>query len=120
MRRELDGPLRPYISDEDKTSFEDHMMKAEDWLMDHWDEKKVAYVEKLQELKKLGDPPAWRKSESEARPEWIAAVQGTIKNFRSAAQDPGEAYGHIAAEKLALIVKECDATEKWLKDKMAE
>merc|ERR1719387_2088356 len=120
MRRKIDGPLKPYLSDEDKASFEDALMKAEDWLMDHYEEKKVAYVEKLDELKKMGDPPQWRMTESEAREEWISAVTGTVSNYKAAAQDPGDAYSHIAPEKLALIVKECETTEKWLKDKIAE
>merc|ERR1719353_2190671 len=88
--------------------------------MDHFDATKVEFVDKLQELKKLGEPPQWRLSEGNAREEWIAAVKGTITNYRTAAQTPGDAYGHIAAEKLALIVKECDTAEKWLADKMAE
>merc|ERR1711972_387896 len=72
------------------------------------------------DLKKAGDPVVWRKKESEMRPEWIQAVNGTITNYRSAAQNPGEKFGHIAPEKLASIVTACNQLEKWLNDTKAK
>merc|ERR1712107_844727 len=77
---------------------------------------KVMYVEKLQELKTWGDPVVWRFKEDGMRPDWVAAVNGTIVNYRAAANEPGERYGHIAEEKLASINEECEKTEKWLQD----
>lgn len=48
------------------------------------------------------------------RAEWISAVQGTIKNYRAAAENPGDRYGHIASEKLAKIVTQCNELDCWL------
>merc|ERR1712137_781678 len=92
------------------------LMRAEDWLYDVEEATKVMYVEKLQELKTHGDPVVWRFKEDGMRPDWVAAVNGTIVNYRAAANEPGERYGHIAEEKLASINDECEKTEKWLQN----
>merc|ERR1719265_2407797 len=50
------------------------------------------------------------------RGDWITAVTGTINNYRSAVESPGDKYGHIAPEKLAKITAACADLEKWLTD----
>merc|ERR1712137_1001245 len=109
-----------FISEVDRRRFLANLQSAENWLDEVEDRRKVAYVEKLQELKVEGDPVVWRFKEDSMRPEWIAAMSGTIVNYRSAAQQPGERYGHIAPEKLANIIAECDKTERWLQTLTAE
>eukprot|EP00931_Biecheleriopsis_adriatica_P106952 TRINITY_DN812_c1_g1_i6.p1 TRINITY_DN812_c1_g1~~TRINITY_DN812_c1_g1_i6.p1 ORF type:complete len:853 (-),score=311.16 TRINITY_DN812_c1_g1_i6:91-2649(-) len=110
------GTYAAFISQADRETFHSDLMKAEDWLYDTYDATKVQYVEKLDELKKIGDPVVFRFKEDEARAEWIQAVQGTISNYSNAAKNPGDQYGHIAADKLASIVKECDDLSAWLTD----
>merc|ERR1712045_268220 len=48
------------------------------------------------------------------REEWIQAVVGTVANYRTAANNPGDKFGHIAPEKLASIVAACQELEQWL------
>lgn len=110
------GLYGEFISSATRDSFSSDLEKAEDWLYDNPDATKLQYIDKLTELKKVGEPVAWRSKEFEMRAEWIQAVNGTAVNFRSAAQNPGDKYGHIAPEKLATIVAECNALEQWLKD----
>merc|ERR1712080_2561 len=50
------------------------------------------------------------------RTDWVAAVSGTVANYRAAAESPGDKYGHIAPEKLAKISAACNDLEKWLAD----
>merc|ERR1712226_1565414 len=52
--------------------------------------------------------------------QWINAVVGTIENYKAAAEQPGEKYGHIAPEKLATIVDKCVELKKWLEDMKAK
>jgi heat shock protein 4 len=105
-----------FISSADRDSFNAELTKAEDWLYDTYEGTKAQFVEKLDELKQTGESVAWRKREHGMRDEWIAAVSGTIANYRSAAENPGEKYGHIAADKLAKISEHCAQLEKWLTD----
>mmetsp|Transcript_76217 Transcript_76217/g.182356 ORF Transcript_76217/g.182356 Transcript_76217/m.182356 type:complete len:834 (+) Transcript_76217:38-2539(+) len=110
------GKYGAFISSSDREKFESELTKAEDWLYDTFDATKVMYVEKLDELKKVGDPVVFRFKEEEMREDWVKAVQGTITNYCEAAKNPGETYGHISPDKLSSIIKECDTLSAWLAD----
>lgn len=109
-----------FISSGDRDTFNSELMKAEDWLYDNLEGTKIQYIEKLDELKVIGDPVEWRSKESGMRAEWIQAVNGTITNYRSAAETPGDKFGHIAPEKLTSIVTGCNELEKWLQEVTAK
>jgi len=114
------GTYGAFISSADRSTLDSDLMKAEDWLYDTFDATKVQYIEKLDELKKLGDPVVFRFKEDEMRADWIAALQGTVSNYAAAAKSPGDRYDHISPDKLATIVKECDALTAWLTDMQAK
>eukprot|EP00930_Biecheleria_cincta_P071492 TRINITY_DN589_c0_g2_i1.p1 TRINITY_DN589_c0_g2~~TRINITY_DN589_c0_g2_i1.p1 ORF type:complete len:852 (+),score=222.79 TRINITY_DN589_c0_g2_i1:65-2620(+) len=114
------GSYGEFISPADREKFQGELTKTEDWLYDTYDATKVQYIDKLDELKKLGEPAAFRCKEAEMRDEWIKAVQGTIGNYGSAAKEPGENYSHIDPSKLASIVVECDELASWLNDMKAK
>jgi len=110
----------PFISSADRDSFNSALTAAEDWLYDAPDATKAQYIEKLEELKNTGDPVIWRYKEAGMRADWIAAVAGTVKNYRAAAETPGDKYGHIAPEKLGKIITACADLDKWLNDMKAK
>jgi len=114
------GEYGEFIPSSLRESFMTELTKAEDWLYDEPDATKVMYVEKLDELKKTSDPVVWRYKESLTRGEWITAVSGTVANYRTAAENPGEKYGHIAGDKLAKISQECTSVSDWLAKMQAE
>jgi len=118
-RDKVSGDYAAFIAASEKDTFLADLQKAEDWLYDNFDAKKVQYVEKLSELKKTGDVVQWRWKENQMRAEWIAAVQGTVKNYLEAASEPGDKYDHIAKEKLQSIIDECKKTENWLNETLA-
>lgn len=114
------GEYGAFISSADRDKFNSELMAAEDWLYDHEDATKIQYIEKLDELKTTGDVVVWRFKEDGMRAEWIQAVSGTIGNYRNAAENPGDSYGHIAADKLGKISSACNELEKWLTDLQAK
>lgn len=103
-----------FISSADRDAFSSDLMKAEDWLYDNPDGSKTLYIDKIDELKRTGDAIVWRFKESGMRAEWIQAVNGTITNYRAAAENPADKFGHIAPEKLLSIVNACKELEQWL------
>jgi len=109
-----------FVSSADRDAFSSALMTAEDWLYDNPDSTKIQYIEKLEELKRSGDPIVWRCKEDANRAEWIEAVMGTVKNYRSASQDPGDKYGHISPDKLSKISTACSELETWLQDAKAK
>mmetsp|Transcript_47062 Transcript_47062/g.100739 ORF Transcript_47062/g.100739 Transcript_47062/m.100739 type:complete len:899 (+) Transcript_47062:132-2828(+) len=114
------GEYKDFISAADRESFFSELTKTEDWLYDTYDATKTMYIDKVDELKKVGDAVAWRHKEFGLRDEWIKAVEGTISNYRKAAEQPGDKFGHIAGEKLATIAAACNDLEQWLKDMQAK
>merc|ERR1719424_664961 len=110
------GEYGTFISQPDREKFESDLMNAEDWLYDCEAPTKVMYIDKIQELKAHGDPVEWRVKEDSMRTDWVQAVTGTVANYRAAAEEPGDKYGHIAAEKLSKIVTACSELESWLGD----
>jgi len=114
------GECGPYISDEAREKFHADLTKTEDWLYDTFDATKSQLLDKLDELKSVGDEVVWRGKEAGMRGEWIEAVAGTVKNYRAAVDNNGgDKYGHIAEDKLAKIVTACNELETWLNEKKA-
>jgi len=103
-----------------RDTFMAELTKAEDWLYDTQDATKDKYIAKLAELKKTSDPVVWRHKESQIRGEWIAALSGTITNYKAAASNPGEKYGHISANRLSQVATECDRMASWLSQMQAQ
>jgi molecular chaperone DnaK (HSP70) len=108
------GEYSAFIAEADKEKFMAELTKSEDWVYDTYDATKAQFIEKLDELKSLGDVVVWRFKEDSMRKEWIDAVSGTVNNYRNAAENPGDKYGHIAPEKLQKITAACNELDKWL------
>ena len=69
MRDKLDYDLNDYIIEADKETFKGVLNSMEDWLYEEGeDQPKKVYVDKLAELKKLGDPVVTREQEWRERP----------------------------------------------------
>eukprot|EP00933_Yihiella_yeosuensis_P017360 TRINITY_DN14516_c0_g1_i10.p1 TRINITY_DN14516_c0_g1~~TRINITY_DN14516_c0_g1_i10.p1 ORF type:complete len:836 (-),score=262.24 TRINITY_DN14516_c0_g1_i10:228-2735(-) len=114
------GQYGAFTSPAERDQLSSELMKAEDWLYDTYDATKVQYIEKLSELKQIGDPIVFRFKEDEMRDDWIQALAGTAANYKTAACNPGDKYDHISPDKLQQIVKECDALTSWMEDMRAK
>jgi len=114
------GSHGAFISPADREKFQGELTKTEDWLYDTYDATKLQYIDKLDELKEVGEPVIFRFKEADMRDEWIKAVEGTIRNYSTAAKEPGENYSHIDTSKLASIVVESDELAAWMTDMKAK
>merc|ERR1712127_277055 len=54
------GEYGQYISSADREKFNSDLTKAEDWLYDNMEGSKAQFIEKLDELKGIGDAVQWR------------------------------------------------------------
>mmetsp|Transcript_44747 Transcript_44747/g.80309 ORF Transcript_44747/g.80309 Transcript_44747/m.80309 type:complete len:553 (-) Transcript_44747:101-1759(-) len=115
-----DGEWADFVAPADREGFLASLQRAEDWLYDAYDGTKIQFIEKLDELKSVGDLIQWRHKEAGARPDWVKALTGTIVNYRNAAESPGEKYGHISEAKLGTILTACSELEAWLKEKATQ
>eukprot|EP00929_Paragymnodinium_shiwhaense_P013915 TRINITY_DN121762_c0_g1_i1.p1 TRINITY_DN121762_c0_g1~~TRINITY_DN121762_c0_g1_i1.p1 ORF type:complete len:954 (-),score=355.57 TRINITY_DN121762_c0_g1_i1:294-3155(-) len=106
--------LGDFISDKDRDSYLADLTKAEDWVYDAFDATKLQFIEKLDELKVVGSLVQWRCTESTNRKDWIAAVEGTCRNYSAVASNPSPKYAHIPPEKMHEIFKACGELSRWL------
>ena len=93
--------LAPYCTDDEKTLFSENLEKTENWLYeDGFDAVKSVYAQKLQDLKKYGDPMQSRFFQAQHRPNAISVLQRSIEKYKnwlnSAANE--EKYAHITDE----------------------
>lgn len=108
------GEFGAYVSDAERERLNAHLIGASVWASQTSGVPTVHYIEKLQELRSVGDVIEWRCDEDSMRNDWISAVSSTIANCRNAATNPGDRYEKISDEKLQKIMGACKELEDWL------
>jgi hypothetical protein len=109
------GEYGAYVSDAERERLSAHLVGAAVWASQTTGIPTVHYIEKLQELRSVGDVIEWRCDEDSMRTDWVAAVTSTIANCRNAATNPGDRYEHVTPEKLEKIQCACRELEEWLR-----
>lgn len=116
MRGQLYDKYNDYVSDSDKTKFSTFLEDVESWLYcDGENCQKQVYVDKLDELKKIGDPIIRRYTEHQGRQGALNILGSSLVHFRKvidliASKD--ERYEHLSEEEvLTLSTKVTEVTE---------
>ena len=79
--------LTEYITEPDKAAFSEQLSRTEDWLYDEGeDQPKKVYVERLVELRKIGDPVILREKEFHERPAAFEELGKTVVHFEKILQ----------------------------------
>lgn len=106
------GALGDYITPADRKSFLDSCNNVESWLYgDGDDASKDDFYQKLQDLKRTGEPPAQRfKAHQEVGPA-VAAFRSKALELKTQATDAEGKLGHIAADQLQSVIAK--AEEMW-------
>lgn len=118
MRNKLYGPLSDFIAEDAKPGFSSQLDKMEDWLYDEGEDvSREVYLEKLSELKKIGDPVEERYNEMSSRGPAAESLAAACEGFIRQAESVEKKYEHISAEDKAKVVSECQAAMAWLKEK---
>mmetsp|Transcript_779 Transcript_779/g.1729 ORF Transcript_779/g.1729 Transcript_779/m.1729 type:complete len:240 (-) Transcript_779:196-915(-) len=121
MRNKLCDTYTEYVTEGDKSSFNSKLDSMEDWLYeDGEDETKGVYVQKIGELKAIGDPIEERYNEAASRPEVASNLQAVCKRFTEMATGSDAAYAHIEQGDKDKVTKECADALMWLQDKLAQ
>ncbi|XP_059243284.1 heat shock 70 kDa protein 4-like, partial [Mustela nigripes] len=82
MRDKLSGEYEKFVSEDDRNSFTLKLEDTENWLYeDGEDQPKQVYVDKLAELKNLGQPIKMRFQESEERPKLFEELGKQIQQY---------------------------------------
>ncbi len=120
VRDKLEGAWKKYVNPADAEALRAKASESEDWLYteEGEDATKSAYVERLDGLKKLGDPIHLRFREHEERPKATAALREVITGFQEKAQSGDDKYSHIEEAKLQEVIEACANAEAWLGNKL--
>jgi heat shock protein 4 len=118
MRGKLDDRYASFVQSAEKVALLKALQEAEDWLYSEEGEEamKSAYVARLDALKKIGDPIAFRHKEVDERRKSIANLRETLNNYMSQATSTDEKYSHIDEKEKQAVVEKVATIQKWLED----
>ena len=116
-----DGELRAFVEDADRDAFVSALDATESWLYDEGAEaQKSAYVERLKELKSMGEPIRFRRREEEMREARVTHLKSVIVRFELEAASEDEKFAHIDAEDRKKVAERAAKADEWLQKKLQE
>ncbi|XP_072486137.1 heat shock 70 kDa protein 4 [Notamacropus eugenii] len=122
MRDKLNGLYEKFVSEDDRNSFTLKLEDTENWLYeDGEDQPKHVYIDKLTELKNLGQPIKNRFQESEERPKAFEELGKQIQMFMKvidAFRNKEEQYDHLDAADVVKVEKSANEAMEWMNNKL--
>uniref|UniRef100_R4GCT0 Heat shock protein family A (Hsp70) member 4 n=1 Tax=Anolis carolinensis TaxID=28377 RepID=R4GCT0_ANOCA len=133
MRDKLCAVYEKFVSEEDRNSFTLKLEDTENWLYEEGeDQSKQVYIDKLAELKAVGNPIQVRFQESEERPKAFEELGKQIQQYMKAIlafkakeamekvesdwQD--EQYDHLDPAEVAKVEKNANEAMEWMNNKL--
>uniref|UniRef100_A0A8C1UMF4 Heat shock protein 4a n=1 Tax=Cyprinus carpio TaxID=7962 RepID=A0A8C1UMF4_CYPCA len=126
MRDKLHGVLENFVSEADRDSFSLKLEDTENWLYEEGeDQQKQVYIDKLAELKKLGEPILNRYMEAEERPKALDELGRQIQQYMKVVEAYKRLYIHSRLDEShfcylrmsCMIIWMISARTLWLKPK---
>ena len=114
-----ESQLAPYCTDAEKSALSSALETSENWLYeDGFNAGKTAFADKLADLRKLGDPLVYRKSEAKLRPAAVSSLQRACEKYMNwlNTSEGEESYSHITYEERTKCYDLCDSTSSWMYD----
>ncbi|KAM6177669.1 heat shock protein 105 kDa isoform 2-T2 [Rhynchocyon petersi] len=112
------GPYERFISDQDHQNFLSLLTETEDWLYEEGEDQcRQAYVDKLQELMKIGTPVQRRCEEAEERPRVCEELGQRLQHYANIAADfraKDEQYSHIDESEMKKVETAVNEAMEWL------
>ncbi|CAO2642960.1 Heat shock 70 kDa protein 4, partial [Lemmus lemmus] len=122
MRDKLSGEYEKFVSEDDRNSFTLKLEDTENWLYeDGEDQPKQVYVDKLAELKNLGQPIKTRFQESEERPKLFEELGKQIQQYMkviSSFKNKEDQYEHLDAADMTKVEKSTNEAMEWMNSKL--
>ncbi|XP_036892986.1 heat shock protein 105 kDa isoform X2 [Sturnira hondurensis] len=122
FRDKLCGPYEKFICEQDHQNFLRLLTETEDWLYEEGeDQAKQAYVDKLEELMKIGTPIKVRFQEAEERPKMFEELGQRLQHYVKIAADfrnNDEKYNHIDESEMKKVEKSVNEMMEWMNNVM--
>nr|XP_009487994.1 PREDICTED: heat shock protein 105 kDa isoform X2 [Pelecanus crispus] len=118
FRDKLSGPYEKFVSEKDLQGFSALLTETEGWLYEEGeDEAKQVYVDKLEDLKKLGTPIEMRYQEAEERPKLLEELGHRLQYYATIAgefRNKDEKYIHIDEMEMMKVEKCVSEVVEWM------
>ncbi|XP_061904730.1 heat shock 70 kDa protein 4a [Entelurus aequoreus] len=122
MRDKLYGVLEKFVKEVDRDAFSLKLEDTETWLYeDGEDQQKQVYIDKLAELKNIGQPIVERAMEAEERPKAFEELGRQIQMYMkiiAAYKAKDEQYDHFDELEVTRVEKQVNDTMAWMNGKM--
>ncbi|XP_061290815.1 heat shock protein 105 kDa isoform X2 [Bos javanicus] len=123
FRDKLCGPYEKFICEQDHQKFLRLLTETENWLYEEGeDQAKQAYVDKLEELMKIGTPIKVRFQEAEERPKIFEELGQRLQHYAKIAADfrnNDEKYNHIDKSEMKKVEKSVNEVMEWMNNVMS-
>ncbi|GFQ93041.1 heat shock 70 kDa protein 4L [Trichonephila clavata] len=117
FRGKLSAELEKFVTDQERDQIKQILEDTENWLYDEGeDQQKSVYVQKLDYLKKHGDPILFRYTEWEQRPSALNALGTSLQLVHKALQSyeaKEELYAHIDKEDMLKVKNIWEQKDQW-------
>ncbi|XP_068277044.1 heat shock protein 105 kDa isoform X2 [Nyctibius grandis] len=118
FRDKLSGPYEKFVCEKDLQGFSALLTETEGWLYEEGeDEAKQVYVDKLENLKKLGTPIEMRYQEAEERPRLLEELGHRLQYYATIAgefRNKDEKYIHIDEMEMMKVEKCVSEVVEWM------
>ncbi|XP_066169242.1 heat shock protein 105 kDa isoform X3 [Sylvia atricapilla] len=118
FRDKLSGPYEKFVCEKDLQGFSALLAETEGWLYEEGeDEAKQVYVEKLENLKKLGTPIVMRYQEAEERPRLLQELGHRLQYYATIAgefRNKDEKYIHIDEMEMMKVERCVSEVVEWM------
>ncbi|XP_067999278.1 heat shock protein 105 kDa isoform X2 [Melanerpes formicivorus] len=118
FRDKLSGPYEKFVCEKDLQGFSALLTETEGWLYEEGeDEAKQVYVDKLEDLKKLGTPIEMRYQEAEERPKLLEELRHRLQYYAAIAgefRNKDEKYIHIDEMEMMKVEKCVSEVVEWM------
>ncbi|KPP76654.1 heat shock 70 kDa protein 4-like [Scleropages formosus] len=122
MREKLHGVLEKFVAEADRDTFSLKLEDTENWLYeDGEDQPKQVYIDKLAELKKIGQPIQDRCAEFQERPKAFEALGKQIQQYMKIVESyktKEEQYEHLDDAEIQKVDKLVSEAMIWMNSKM--
>jgi len=121
LRDKIEDTHRDYIAEQDREQLSAQLTTMEDWIYEEGDDaNKTQFLERLKQLKDIGDPMEFRKWESDHRGQRASNLKKLIGKYQQWPATEEEKYAHIAEEKRKEVLDAANKTEQWLSNQLIQ
>merc|ERR1719204_1705848 len=115
LRDKIDDSHRDYIEEKEREALSAQLTTMEDWVYEEGDSaNKTQFLERLKQLKDIGDPMEYKKWEAEHREGRVGNFKKLVAKYQQWPETTEEKYAHIGEDKRKEVAKFANDADAWL------